>query len=232
MRWADLDSLKHVNNVVYLDYAAESRAMLVDEGVVGADEAVARISVDFLRPLLLSRNPVRVMSRRDGGELVQEIGSAGSDVVFARITTTFGPQPSLDPRQSLLPPYSLRLRRSDLDEAGRVSSTKFFEFFQEARVLLFARLNGDGSAAGRYVLGHVDVTYGESIGWRREPYVVRSRLSRIGESSMTVEAEIVDGATVHAHATAVLVGFDLASQRSRKLSDEERTVLAEFIPAG
>ena len=24
MRWADLDSLNHVNNVVYVDYAAES----------------------------------------------------------------------------------------------------------------------------------------------------------------------------------------------------------------
>ena len=32
MRWADLDSLNHVNNVVYLDYAAESRAILVEDG--------------------------------------------------------------------------------------------------------------------------------------------------------------------------------------------------------
>lgn len=89
MRWADLDSLNHVNNVVYVDYAAESRAILIEDGIVGADERVQRMSVDFLRPLLLSSQSVRVTSTRDGDELVQEITNGVADTVYARVTTAF-----------------------------------------------------------------------------------------------------------------------------------------------
>lgn len=230
MRWADLDSLNHVNNVVYLDYAAEARAMLVADGVVGADEPVARIAVDFLQPLLLTTRPVRVVSRHDGDELVQEIDSDG---VHARVTSTAGPAPALESHPTPWPSYPLRLRRSDLDESGHASATKLFEFFQEARILLFVSLlREQQDVAGRFVVARVEVTYGEPIAWRRETYPVQSWISRIGSSSITVEAEIVDGETVLARATSVLVGFDLPTQRSRTLSDQERSALEAFIPAG
>ena len=234
MRWADLDTLNHVNNVVYLEYAAESRVILVEDGVVGAGEQVERIAVDFLRPLLLTTRPVDVVSTRKGDELVQELCHQDGDsrTVFARVTTTFGARSPLTSRPPSLPPYLLRLRRGDIDASGQVGETKIFEFFQEARIFLFTSLAGDHWAAGRFVVGRVVVTYGEPMGWRREPYPVQSWLSRIGESSITVEAEIVDGGTVHAHATAVLVGFDLATQRSRRMSDEERSAFAGFIPPG
>jgi acyl-CoA thioester hydrolase len=67
MRWADLDLLGHVNNVVYVDYLQEarvdmlrihapgSRAADLAEGVV-----VVRHSVTYLAPLSLSFRPVRI----------------------------------------------------------------------------------------------------------------------------------------------------------------------------
>lgn len=229
MRWADLDSLNHVNNVVYLDYAAESRAMLVDDGIVGADESVRRIAIDFLRPLLLSVRPVQVRSHRDGNELVQEITSG--DAVFARIVTTFGPLADLVSGASTFQPYPLRVRRSDLAGLGTATPTKLFEYFQEARIVLFSSLRRDGSGASRFVVGHVDVTYGGAVPWRREPYPIRSWINRIGDSSLTIEAEIGNGEVVYAHANSVLVGFDMATQRSRKLEDHEKALMAGFIPA-
>jgi len=230
MRWADLDSLNHVNNVVYIDYAAESRALLVDEGVVGSDEQPTRIGIDFLRPLLLSSRPVCVTSRREGDQLVQEISSKGADTIFARIATTFGPLAHLECGQSTFDPYPLRIRRSDIGADGFTTATKMFEYFQEARVLLFTSLRRDDSGASRFVVGRVEVTYGAPITWRREPYSVRTWINRIGESSLTIEADIADDGVVYAHATSVLVGFDMATQRSRKLEDHEKEVLAEFIP--
>ncbi len=230
MRWADLDSLNHVNNVVYLDYAAESRAILVEDGIVGADEQVGRIAVDFLRPLQLSPRPIRVTSTRDDDQLVQEISSGESPTVFARVTTTFG---STDVAQRGVPtfePYPLRLRRSDVDSTGQASLTKVFEFFQEARIVLFTSLRRDGSGASRFVVGHVDVTYHRPIPWRREPYSVTSWISRLGTSSITIEAEIADEGQLYAHAHSVLVGFDMATQKSRKFEDFERALLAEFVP--
>lgn len=183
MRWADLDSLNHVNNVVYLDYAAESRAILIEDGVVGADERVQRMAV----------------------------------VEVKRGKATFEPFP-------------LRLRHSDVDASGFASLTKAFEFFQEARIVLFTSIRRDGSGASRFVVGHVDVTFGEPMPWRREPYPVTSWISRIGDSSIHIEAEIAEGDHLYAHARSVLVGFDMVTQASRKLEDQEKELLSEFIP--
>jgi acyl-CoA thioester hydrolase len=227
MRWADLDSLNHVNNVVYLDYAAESRAMLADDGLVGADEPVARIGIDFLRPLLLSRRPVQVVSRRDGSDLTQEIRSAGHDTVFARVVTSFGEAEAITPADGAehLP---AQVRRSDLDPTGSVSTTKMFELFQEGRVLfLGTRLSS--MSPGRFVVGRVEVTYGLPMPWRSEPYEMRTWISRVGSSSVTIGSQIALGDVVHAECVTVLVGFDLEAQRSRRLTDAEKDELGALL---
>lgn len=230
MRWADLDSLNHVNNVVYVDYAAEARGLLVEDGLLDADERVQRMAVDFLRPLLLSSQPVRVTSSRTDDELVQEITSGDADLVYARVTTTFGPKREVERGAATFEPYPLRIRRSDVDASGTVSLTKAFEYFQEARIVLFTSLRRDGSGASRFVVGHVDVTFGDSITWRREPYPVRSWISRLGDSSVHIEAEITEGDRLYAHARSVLVGFDMAAQTSRKLEPHEKQLLSKFMP--
>jgi acyl-CoA thioester hydrolase len=227
MRWADLDSLNHVNNVVYLDYAAESRALLVEDGLVAADQPVARIAVDFLRPLLLSSRPVLVVSTRDDDELVQEIRSAGSDAVFARITTSFGPPASVAVQEASEASLPIRVRRSDLDLAGAVSPTQTFELFQESRILFLSRQLSTMSA-GRFVVGRVEVVFARPIRWRAEPYRTHAWVSRVGTSSFTVESQLVDESGVLTQCRSVLVGFDLESQRSRSLSDSERDELGSL----
>lgn len=227
MRWADLDSLNHVNNVVYLDYAAESRALLVEDGIVPGGP-IAQMAVTFLRPLLLTRQPVLVVSTKDGETLTQEISTdRGEDrAVFARITTVFGPTQQLvqhEPRGAALPS---RVRRSDLDGSGAVCPTKVFELFQEGRILFISDRLAE-MTPGRFVVAQVDVTLAAPIGWRSEPYDLRGWVSRIGDSSVTVESELSDGTVVLARATSTLVGFDLPTQRSRQLSEREK---AEFGP--
>jgi acyl-CoA thioester hydrolase len=221
MRWADLDSLNHVNNVVYLDYAAESRALLVDDGLVDADEPVSCIAIDFLRPLLLTTRPVQVVSSRDGARLTQEIRLQGTDRVFARVVTSFGDRAEISPQDTPRGPLPARVRRSDLDQSGAVSATKLFELFQEARILFIAGGVGDMSP-GRFVVGRVEVSLGGAMRWRHKPYDARSWVSRVGGSSVTIESQLADGATVLAQCRSVLVGFDLQTQRSRTLSDVER----------
>jgi acyl-CoA thioester hydrolase len=67
LRWADMDSLGHVNNVVYVDYLQEARVDMfrvhapasggeaLAEGVV-----VVRHEVEFVRPLVFRYEPVRI----------------------------------------------------------------------------------------------------------------------------------------------------------------------------
>jgi acyl-CoA thioester hydrolase len=230
MRWADLDSLNHVNNVVYLDYAAESRAMLVEDGLLG-DGEITRMSVDFLRPLLLSRRPVQIASMISGDELVQEIRPLTGSPAFARVVTTFGTPAPIPVAETYADPLPCRVRRSDLGPTGVVAPVRVFELFQEARLRFVANQLAVFSA-GRFVVGRIDAAYGEGIPWRHDPYHVVSRIGRVGTSSVTIEAEIIGDATVHARATSVLIGFDLATQRSRPFSDEERVAFASLSPLG
>ena len=67
MRWADLDMLGHVNNVVYVDYLQEARVDLLRvHGASGSGEAltegvvVVRHEVSYLAPLVFRFRPVKI----------------------------------------------------------------------------------------------------------------------------------------------------------------------------
>ncbi|MFC7328773.1 acyl-CoA thioesterase [Marinactinospora rubrisoli] len=65
IRFADLDPLNHVNNVRMLTYLEDARVSFLrwdvdPDGAGFGGVVVARQEVDYLRPLLLRRDPVRV----------------------------------------------------------------------------------------------------------------------------------------------------------------------------
>jgi acyl-CoA thioester hydrolase len=69
LRWADMDSLGHVNNVIYVDYLQEARVdMLRVHAPMRGGEALAegvvvvRHEVEFLVPLQFRHEPVRIES--------------------------------------------------------------------------------------------------------------------------------------------------------------------------
>jgi acyl-CoA thioester hydrolase len=229
MRWADLDSLNHVNNVVYVDYAAESRALLVEDGLLDSGLGVTHMAVRYARPLLLTRHPVLVVSSVDADTVTQQIcvDRDGARTVFAKVVTRLG-APAPTPRAEVADePLPARIRRSDLDSTGVVGPTKTFELFQEGRILYVSN-HLAGLSAGQFVVGTVTVDFHEPIIWSRDPYQMRGWISRVGASSVTIEAELSDGDAVLARATTFLVGFDLKAQKSRAFSAEERAVFDEL----
>ena len=69
LRWADMDSLGHVNNVTYVDYLQEARVdmLSVHAPASGGEElaegvVVVRHEVEFVAPLVFRREPVRIES--------------------------------------------------------------------------------------------------------------------------------------------------------------------------
>lgn len=67
LRWADMDSLGHVNNVTYVDYLQEARVdmLSVHAPASGGEElaegvVVVRHEVEFLAPLTFRPEPVRI----------------------------------------------------------------------------------------------------------------------------------------------------------------------------
>jgi len=67
LRWADMDMLGHVNNVTYVDYLQEARIDMfaAHAGFSGVQDlaegvVVVRHEVEFVRPLVFHRAPVKV----------------------------------------------------------------------------------------------------------------------------------------------------------------------------
>jgi acyl-CoA thioester hydrolase len=106
LRWADMDSLGHVNNVVYVDYLQEARVdMLAVHPLASGGEqlgegvVVVHHEVDFLRPLMFRRQPVPIETwvrdvRAAGFTLAYEIADerpGRERIVYARATTVLTP---------------------------------------------------------------------------------------------------------------------------------------------
>lgn len=226
MRWADLDTLNHVNNVRYVDYALEAMDQLVADGAIAANRPVSRMEVNYLRPLALSREPLRITSAVVGTQLVQEIGAGGT--VFAKVTTSFDAEVPAPVESPVGATYLAQLRRSDIDGNGRVSVGKTFEIFQESRILHFTA-SQEAHAANGFVVANLVVECIRPITWQPTPVTVNSWLSRVGNASMRVGSQIIDEGRVLATCDAVLVGFDMATQKSRRFSDEERKAFAASL---
>ncbi len=125
--------------------------------------------------------------------------------------------------------YECHVRFSDVDVYGHVNNVKYFEYFQEARIAFILSLAGglfDADSNNRQVVARIDVDYKRPILFRAEPYAVETWVTRIGTSSYGLGCQIVDeSGLVYSTAEVALVTFDVSTQRSRPLTDAERTRL-------
>jgi acyl-CoA thioester hydrolase len=260
LRWADLDLLGHVNNVVYVDYLQEARVDMLRThspdpraGELAEGVVVVRHEVSYLAPLTFRFRPVsiecwvtevRAASFTMAYEIFDE-DESGLRTTYVRACTVLTPyvfdterprrlsteekdvlarftedgwqgSPRITPVAPWRPGhFPLHVRFSDVDVYGHVNNVKYFEYFQEARILLQARLWRDlADWDPSVVVAQLDADYKIPILFRPETYDLWSSVTRVGERSMTIESEICDGDTVLSRARSVIVFFDPASGRS------------------
>jgi len=280
MRWADMDLLGHVNNVVYVDYLQEARVDMLRThgpaavtGELAEGVVVVRHEVTYLAPLTFQFRPVkiecwvtevRVASFTMAYEIFQDAPEdEGGRRVYLRATTLLTPYVFATERprrlndveratlQNFLEPwdraprvplgptrrddvghYPVHVRFSDVDVYGHVNNVKYFEYLQEARILLTARLWRDlpaGTPPVCIVVAQTDVDYKVPILFRPEPYDAWSWLSRVGTRSATIESVICDGDTVLSQARFSIVFFDRETQRSTPPPDVYRERLLAVL---
>jgi acyl-CoA thioester hydrolase len=276
MRWADLDLLGHVNNVVYVDYLQEARVDMMRthgpsaQGALAEGTVVVRHDVSYLTPLTFDFRPVsiecwvteiRAATFTMAYEVFHELPGDEGRRVYLRATTVLTPYvfSSERPRriteheretltaflepteraprpapQSARPDaashYPVRVRFSDVDVYGHVNNVKYFEYFQEARMLMNGRL-WEGLDPVSLVVAQTDVDYRIPILFRPEAYDAWSWVSRVGTRSATIESVILDGDTVLARARVAIVFFDQATQRSTEPPEPYLERLRTLLPA-
>lgn len=143
----------------------------------------------------------------------------------------FSPVVSVDDSSRLPAGYDLTVRLSDLDIYRRVSDVIYFEYFQEARVAYLYDLAARSEGSRPLVIARTDITYHQPVLLRREPYLVRSGVAGLGNSSLTIVGQILDGNIAMATAQVVLVGFDPKRQVAAPLGDAQRSILAAELAA-
>ncbi|HKE71388.1 MAG TPA: thioesterase family protein [Nocardioidaceae bacterium] len=156
LRWADMDSLGHVNNVVYVDYLQELRVDMLRIHAPGPEAAdlaegvvVVRHELEFLRPLVYRDRPVRVegwceqvraASFRLGYEILDPEGPNGDRQVYVRAS-------------SMLAPFSFASHRPRrIGERERVALQRYAEpaMLEPAPSIRAERLLADGPPGHAY----------------------------------------------------------------------------------
>lgn len=124
------------------------------------------------------------------------------------------------------------VRFADLDPLNHVNNVRMLTYLEDARVsLLHWDAEDDSFRFGDVVVARHEVDYLQPLHLRRDPFRVETWVTNIKNASFTVRYEILDEDTVYLKALSVLVAYDLAQQRPRRLSPAERAYLKRyFIP--
>lgn len=129
--------------------------------------------------------------------------------------------------------YDCPVRWSDLDAFGHVNNARFLTLYEEARAALMflaARAEGLTTLEAGTVIARHEVDYLRPVDFG-EPVRIELWLSEIRNASFRVSYELFDDGQLASRATSVLVPYDLAAGRPRRLSTAERDFLSRWTEA-
>lgn len=123
------------------------------------------------------------------------------------------------------------LRWADMDAFGHVNNVAFLRYLEEARIdFMFRLAPGEGSASftGGSVVARHEIDYLRPLVHRHEPVTIETWVTDITAASMTVRYEVKDGDSVYARAATIVVPYNLAEQRPRRITAEEKAFLEQY----
>ena len=126
--------------------------------------------------------------------------------------------------------YDCPLRWSDMDAFGHVNNVRFLTLYEEARVALFfnaATQEGLTSFADGCVVARHEIDYLRPVDYG-EPVRIDLWVDEIRNSSASVSYELFDGGELASRARSVVVLYDLAAKRPRRVSEPEREFLSKW----
>lgn len=117
-----------------------------------------------------------------------------------------------------------------MDAYGHVNNVVFLRYLEEARIDFLFRPDKDfqqGSVVARH-----EIDYKRQLVHRHHPVDIELWVTEIRAASFTLAYEVKDGDVVYVRASTVIVPFDFERQRPRRITDEERAFLKEYMDDG
>lgn len=113
-----------------------------------------------------------------------------------------------------------------MDAYGHVNNVVFLRYLEEARIDFLFRPEKDfqqGSVVARH-----EIDYKRQLVHRHSPVDIELWVTEIRAASFTITYEVKDDDQVYVTASTVIVPFDFAAQRPRRITAEEREFLNEY----
>lgn len=132
------------------------------------------------------------------------------------------------------------LRWGDLDAYNHVNNVQMMRILEEARVRAFwAPEVGEalptavlvataGSDTITMIAGHV-VEYVAAVEYHRDPLDIQLWISAVGGASAEISYEVYSQGTLVVRAESTMVFVDAATQRPRRISDDERAAWEPYF---
>lgn len=113
-----------------------------------------------------------------------------------------------------------------MDAYGHVNNVVFLRYLEEARIDFLFRPEKDfkqGSVVARH-----EIDYKRQLVHRHKPVDIELWVTEIRAASFTIAYEVKDPEQVYVRASTVIVPFDFATQRPRRITAEEREFLEGY----
>jgi acyl-CoA thioester hydrolase len=123
------------------------------------------------------------------------------------------------------------MRWSDMDAYQHINNVAFLGYFESARVSLFfehpTHDEKTGMRRGLVVHSH-EIQYKRSVVYDAEPLEVQVWVSGVRAASFRCHYELFDHGRLAVTGSTVLVPFDFALERPRRITAEEKAFLARY----
>ncbi len=123
------------------------------------------------------------------------------------------------------------MRWGDMDAQGHVNNAAYVDYLQEARVAFLLSASPvlhNLLDSGVFVVNH-QLEYLKPIAFSEQPLTINLWLDAIGGSRFTIGYDVYNGNDLAARARTGVVPFDLARNILRRLTAEERDLLARSL---
>ena len=193
----------------------------LDYVIWDGDTPAARAAMT-LCPFNFAASAPRWLTKEERAVLTRNL--AGSDAASLGFTPLR--EVPVEPLNGRGLPYAVWTRWSDLDRYGHVNNVCLYDYAQEARIAVMSQIDPgmarlgshiwDGTSNGEvrprmWLLARQDAAYLGQVSHRLEPYLMRTACMRVGTTSMTLVAELIDQAAddaVLARVVSVVVCAD------------------------
>ena len=122
--------------------------------------------------------------------------------------------------------HDVHMRWSDMDAYRHINNSAYLQYLEQARVAMFFHRH-EGFSTGTVIARH-EIDYLRPIVYHPEPLRIELWVDKVGGARFTVRYEVFDRELLVARAATMCVTFDFATDRPRRITAEERTILDGF----